>query len=71
VNNIKLSLLFFLHKKVCQNQDDISTSPFGILEFILFRQYLKAFHSSSLAGLITTKEGKETLHAIQYSMQTL
>lgn len=37
----------------------------------MFRRYLKALHSFSLEGLMTTKGGKETLHAIQYSMQTL
>lgn len=73
VSNIKLSVLFFLHKtvQVCQNQHDISALPFDIFRFIMFRRYLKALHSFSLEGLMTTKGGKETLHAIQYSMQTL
>lgn len=72
-SNIKLSVLFFLHKtvRVCQNQHDISAWSFDIFRFIMLRRYLKALHSFSLEGLMTTKGGKETLHAIQCSMQTL
>lgn len=57
--------------QVCQNQRDISALPFDIFRFVMFRRFLKALHSFSLEGLMTTKGGKETLHAIQYSMQTL
>lgn len=73
VSKIKLSVLFFLHKtvRVCQNQRDISALPFDIFRFIMFRRYLRALDSFSLEGLMTTKGGKETLHAFQYSRQTL